>query len=160
MAIVACVQMASGPNVGANLFEVERLIYEAGRLGAQLVVLPENFAIMGMSESDKVAVREAQGEGPIQDFLSQQARKHGVWLVGGTVPLVADNGDKVRASCLLYDAAGEQVARYDKIHLFDVELPDSQDRYTESETIEAGSAIVVADSLPGEGRPMNLCQDR
>jgi predicted amidohydrolase len=146
MAIVACVQMASGPNVGANLFEVERLIYEAGRLGAQLVVLPENFAIMGMSESDKVAVREAQGEGPIQDFLSQQARKHGVWLVGGTVPLVADNGDKVRASCLLYNAAGEQVARYDKIHLFDVELPDSDDRYTESETIEAGSAIVVADS--------------
>lgn len=147
MTMAACIQMASGPNIGANLFEAERMIYEAGRKGARLVVLPENFAIMGLSETDKVEVREKEGEGPIQEFLSQQARKHGVWLVGGTVPLVASTENKVRAACLLYNDAGEQVARYDKIHLFDVELPDNAgEQYTESETIEAGDEVVVADT--------------
>ncbi|MGA7799815.1 MAG: carbon-nitrogen hydrolase family protein [Gammaproteobacteria bacterium] len=146
MTTVACIQMASGPNVGANLFEAERLIAQAAAQGARLVVLPENFAIMGLHETNKVGVREPQGEGAIQDFLAQQADRHSVWLVGGTVPLVADSDRKVRAACLLYNDRGERVARYDKMHLFDVHLVDSDEKYNESETIEPGNRVVVVDS--------------
>jgi predicted amidohydrolase len=140
---VAAVQMASGPNVGANLIEAGRLITLAAKAGAKLVVLPENFAIMGMKESDKVAIREAEGQGQIQDFLAEQANKNDVWLVGGTVPLVANAADKVRAACLVYDDQGKRVARYDKTHLFDVNIVDSGDQYEESATIEAGETVVV-----------------
>jgi nitrilase len=150
MTNVACIQMASGPNVGANLLEAERLINQAVRQEARLVVLPENFAIMGQSERDKVEVREVEGNGPIQEFLAEQAVRHGIWLVGGTVPLAANDPDKVRAACLVFDNAGLQVARYDKIHLFDVDLVDSDEQYTESETIEPDDRIVVFDSPFGK----------
>ena len=146
---VAAVQMASGPNINANLLEAGRLIGAAAEAGAQLVVLPENFALMGMSERDKVTVREEEGEGPIQRFLAEQAAKHNLWLVGGTVPLAAQADDKVRAACLLYSNRGEQVARYDKIHLFDVSLDASNEKYTESETIEPGEDVVVVDTPVG-----------
>ena len=146
---VAAVQMASGPNVNANLLEAERLIGSAAEAGAQLVVLPENFALMGMSERDKVNLREAPGSGQIQQFLAQQSAKHGIWLVGGTVPLAAESDDKIRAACLLFSDRGEQVARYDKIHLFDVTLDDSREKYTESETIEPGEDVVVVDTPLG-----------
>jgi nitrilase len=146
MAKIAAVQMASGPNVNANLIEAGRLIAMAAGAGAQLVVLPENFAIMGMSETDKVGVREADGQGPIQDFLAEQAKKHAIWLVGGTVPLEAEAKDKVRAACLLYDDQGQRVARYDKIHLFDVHLPESGENYSESETIENGEHVIVVET--------------
>ena len=125
MSVVACVQMASGPNVGANLLEAERLIQEAVSQQARLVVLPENFALMGNAETDKVAIRETPGDGTIQSFLAEQAARHGIWLVGGTIPLVASTENKVRATCLVFDGQGKQAARYDKIHLFDVELVDS-----------------------------------
>lgn len=143
---IAAVQMASGPNVNANLTEAGRLIAMAAAAGARLVVLPENFAIMGMSEIDKVNIREQDGQGPIQDFLAEQSVKHGVWLVGGTVPLVADDSKKVRGSCLLMNDKGERIARYDKIHLFDVHLPESGENYNESETIEKGDDVVVVDT--------------
>jgi deaminated glutathione amidase len=143
---VSCIQLASGPNVGANLLEAERLIAEAAGRGARLVVLPENFAIMGKTEHDKVAVREAPGAGVIQDFLANQARRRGLWIVGGTVPLVAEHEGKVRAACLVFNDRGEAVARYDKIHRFDVALVDSGERYTESDTIEAGDRSVVIDT--------------
>ncbi|NOX75069.1 MAG: carbon-nitrogen hydrolase family protein [Gammaproteobacteria bacterium] len=146
MTKIAAVQMASGPNVSANLIEAARLISMAAEEGAGMVVLPENFAIMGMSEVDKLKVSEPEGTGPIQEFLSEQAAKHGVWLVGGTVPVVADDEKKVRGACLLFDDQGQRVARYDKIHLFDVHLTDSDERYTESETIEPGDQIVVVDT--------------
>ncbi len=146
MTTAACIQMASGPNVDANLLEAERLIGMAADKGARLVVLPENFAIMGKEEADKVAVRESDGGGPIQDFLARQAQRHDVWLVGGTVPMVAQADDKIRAACLLYDDGGRQVARYDKVHLFDVSVVDSDERYTESDTIEAGDRVVVVDT--------------
>ena len=158
MIMAAAMQMASGPNVGANLFEAERLIYEAAKQGARLVVLPENFAIMGLKETDAVAVREPAGDGPIQEFLSQQARKHGVWLVGGTIPLEASVPDKVRAACLLYNDEGELVARYDKMHLFDVHVPDSGETYTESQTIEPGTEVVVADTPFGR-LGLSVCYD-
>ncbi len=150
MTTVACIQMASGPKVGANLLEAERLIGMAVDKGSKLVVLPENFAIMGKHEQDKVALRESEGAGQIQDFLAQQAKRHGIWLVGGTVPLVAGDEQRIRAACLLYDEQGRQAARYDKIHLFDVAVVDSDERYTESQTIEPGDRAVVVDTPFGK----------
>ena len=147
--LAAAVQMASGPHVDANLLEAERLVAQAVEAGARLVVLPENFAFLGARERDKLAVREAEGEGPIQAFLSQQAARHGIWLVGGTVPLATADPSRVRAACLLYGPDGKAVARYDKMHLFDVEVPDSGERYTESETIEPGDGPVVAETPLG-----------
>jgi len=146
MSVVACIQMASSPNIGANLLEAERLIEEAVSQQARLVVLPENFALMGKTETDKVEAREEDHNGPIQTFLAEQAARHGIWLVGGTIPMVASDPNKVRATCLVFDDTGKQVARYDKIHLFDVELVDSDEQYTESETIEPGDKVVVIDS--------------
>ncbi|HEC19391.1 MAG TPA: carbon-nitrogen hydrolase family protein [Gammaproteobacteria bacterium] len=146
MANVAAIQMASGPNVNANLIEAGRLMAMAAEAGAHLVVLPENFALMGMSEMDKVKVREADGQGPMQDFLAEQAQKHGLWIVGGTIPLEAGDANKVRSACLLYDDQGQRVARYDKVHLFDVQLPDSDENYIESETIENGEQVIVVDT--------------
>ena len=158
MTVIACIQMASGPNVNANLLEAERLIGEAVSQEAELVVLPENFAIMGKSEREKVAVREPEGNGPIQVFLAEQAARHGIWLVGGTIPLVADAQDKVRAVCLVFDDTGKQVARYDKIHLFDVQIVDSDEQYTESDTIEPGNDVVVIDSPFGR-MGLSVCYD-
>ncbi|WAR44562.1 carbon-nitrogen hydrolase family protein [Methylomonas rapida] len=146
MTICAAIQMASGPQVNANLLEAEKLIAEAAKAGAKLVALPENFAIMGMNEYDKVAVREKDGEGPIQDFLSSLAKKYGVWVIGGTLPMIATADNKVRASCLVYDDQGQRLARYDKVHLFDVSVPDSTEEYRESDSVEAGSKPVVIDS--------------
>ncbi len=147
--LAAAVQMASGPQVDANLLEAGRLVAQAAEAGARLVVLPENFAFLGARERDKLAVREAEGEGPIQAFLSQQAARHGIWLVGGTIPLATADPSRVRAACLLYGPDGKAVARYDKMHLFDVEVPDSGERYTESETIEPGDGPVVAETPLG-----------
>lgn len=138
--------MASGPNVNANLIEAGRLINMAADAGAQLVVLPENFCIMGMTEQDKVKIRESDGEGPMQDFLAEQSARHGVWLVGGTVPLQCADANKVRAACLLFDDKGQRVARYDKIHLFDVNLADHDENYHESASIEPGEQVVVVDT--------------
>ena len=141
---VAAIQMASGPNVSGNLGEARRLIASAAEKGARLVVLPEFFAIMGMTDQDKIAVREQPGTGQIQDFLSETARKYGIWLVGGSIPLVASTPDKVMNTCLVFDETGEQVARYDKIHLFNLEL--GNEKYQEANTIEPGAQIIVVDS--------------
>src|SRR5262245_34902897 len=100
---IAAVQLASGPNVKGNLQEAARLIEMAAAHGAKLVALPEYFAIMGMRDDDKVKAREKPGTGPIQQFLSTTARKHGIWIVGGSVPLECANPAKVRNSCLVYD---------------------------------------------------------
>ncbi len=150
MSRVAAVQMASGPNVNANLLEAARLIKQAVEAGAKLVVLPENFAIMGMSEEDKVSIGEEDGKGPLQDFLSEQASRHGIWLIGGTVPMTSPDPKKIYAACLAYDDKGKRVARYDKIHLFDVQITESHERYNESATIEPGNTIVAVDSPFGK----------
>ena len=141
---VAAIQMASGPNVAGNLNEAKRLIAKAAEQGAKLVVLPEFFAIMGMDEQEKVAVREQPGQGPIQAFLADAAKQHKVWLVGGSIPLAAKSPDKVLNSCLVFDDSGAQVGRYDKIHLFNLEL--GNESYNESRTIEPGDQVVVIDS--------------
>jgi nitrilase len=137
--------MASGPQVSANLTEAARLIGQAAAAGAKLVVLPENFAIMPMKESERLAAMEAEGQGPIQDFLAAQARMYGIWLVGGTIPLQAQQKDRTRAACLVFNERGEHVARYDKIHLFDVRLENGE-QYNESASIEPGERIVVTET--------------
>jgi len=109
------------------------------------VVLPENFSIMPFQDAERLAAAERDGAGLVQDFLASTARSHGIWLVGGTVPLQTENGSRVRAACPLYNDRGERVACYDKIHLFDVKL-DNGEEYNESRVIEAGSRTVVADT--------------
>lgn len=142
MALLAAVQMTSGSTVGENLAQAGRLIAQAARAGAKLVALPENFALMPAGDADRLSAAEPDGSGPIQDFLAAAAREHGVWLVGGTIPLATPGGTRVRAGCLVYDARGARVARYDKIHLFDVQLGNGE-RYRESNAIEGGSETVV-----------------
>jgi nitrilase len=143
---IAAVQMASGPNVSANLLEAARLIQDAAECGAGLVVLPENFAFMGKHIQDVLHLREPDGKGRLQDFLAETAAKLGVWLVGGTIPLQAASPARVRSACLVFDDRGQRLARYDKIHLFDVSLPEAGERYEESSTIEPGDETVVIDS--------------
>lgn len=151
--------MASCPNVGANLLEANRLIAEAAQKGAKLVALPENFAIMGMNEFDKVKEKEQNGAGIIQEFLASTAKKHGVWIIGGTIPLVAENDNKIRAACLLYDNNGQQVARYDKSHLFDVSVPDTDEKYFESNSIEAGQPEPIVVDTPFGKIGLAVCYD-
>jgi nitrilase len=150
MPIMTAIQMVSGPSVAENLAAAAELLARAAAGGAQLAILPENFALMGRGESDKVQVREAEGEGPIQAFLAEQAARHRLWLVGGTIPLrTAADDNRVRAACLLFDDRGRKVARYDKVHLFDVQVVGSAERYAESATIEPGDRYLVADTPLG-----------
>lgn len=158
MSRVAAIQMASGPNVNANLLEAERLIARAAKAGAKLVVLPENFALMGMTEYDKVKVRESDGKGPMQNFLAEVSARYGIWLVGGTIPMAARDPAKVNAACLVYNDKGKRVARYDKIHLFDVLLTESGEHYNESATIESGGDVVVLDTPFGR-LGLAICYD-
>lgn len=153
---VAAVQMASGPNIEGNLNEAARLIEKAAGEGARLVALPEYFAIMGMRDQDKVKVREKEGKGPIQEFLSATAKKHEIWLVGGSVPVECAPPDKVRNSCLIYDDKGKLAARYDKIHLFGFEM--GKERYSEERTIEPGKDVVTVDSPFGR-IGLSVCYD-
>ncbi len=146
---VAAIQLASGSNVSANLLETGRLAEAATKQGAELIVLPENFAFMGSSCSDANALREHPGDGPLQTFLSQLATRLGIWIVGGTIPLEADDAAKWRAACIVYDDQGRQVARYDKQHLFDVNLIESDEQFVESESIESGDRVLVLDSPIG-----------
>ena len=153
---IAGIQMASGPSVPSNLSEAERLIEIAVNQGARLVALPEYFAIMGLKDTDKVAVREKEGSGPMQRFLSRMAKKHEIWLIGGTVPLEAGAKNKVRNACLVYDDKGKQVARYDKIHLFGLHL--GNEHYHEETTIEPGDEVVVIDTPFGK-LGLSICYD-
>lgn len=153
---IAAIQMASGPNVAANLAEAERLIAAAAKQGAKLIALPEYFAIMGLKDTDKIAVKETAGSGIIQTFLSKLAKKHKIWLIGGSVPLACDNPMKVRNSCLVYDDKGKQVARYDKIHLFGFNL--GTEHYDEQNVIESGNEIVVLDTPFGR-LGLSICYD-
>ena len=153
---IAAIQTVSGPDVAENLATAGALVAEAAAAGAAVVALPEYFALISNDEADKVRLREPAGEGPIQRFLSEAARQHGVWLIGGTSPLVAEAGDKVRNATLVFDPSGQQVARYDKIHLFGFD--NGNERYDEAETIEAGDAIVTFDAPCGKVG-LSVCYD-
>jgi predicted amidohydrolase len=155
---VAAVQMTSGPEVAENLAQARRLIEAAAAQGARLVVLPENFSFMGLKDADKRTVAEAEGAGPVQEFLAASAARLKLWIVGGTVPLRAGADGRVAAASLVYDADGRRVARYDKIHLFDVDLPGRAESYRESAHVAAGSGAVVVDTPVGR-LGLSVCYD-
>lgn len=139
MHTVAAVQMISSPSVEENLATARRLVAQAAAAGAQLVVLPEYWAIMGLQETDKLAHAEQPGSGPIQDGMAQMARQHGIWLIGGTLPLISGEEGKVLNTTLVYDPQGAPAGRYDKIHLFG--FTRGTESYNESRTIVPGAQV-------------------
>ncbi|HQR23788.1 MAG TPA: carbon-nitrogen hydrolase family protein [Steroidobacteraceae bacterium] len=149
MTVVAAIQMTSTPDVRRNLADAERLLREASSAGAAVAALPENFAFMGMAEADKLSIAETEGHGDIQQFLSGLARELRLWVIAGTIPLRVAGQPRVAAASLVYDARGTQVARYDKIHLFDVEVPGRDERYQESSSVRPGDACVCVDTPAG-----------
>ena len=153
---IAAVQTVSSADVAANLASVAEWVGHAAAEGAELVALPEYFPLISPDENAKVAVREPDGEGPLQDFLRDIALRHGVWLVGGTIPLVADRAGKVRNATLVFDPSGKRVARYDKIHLFGFRKGDES--YDESVTIEAGREVVCFEA-PWGRTGLSVCYD-
>lgn len=146
---VAAIQMTSGAEVADNLATARRLLAEAAAAGAQVAVLPENFALMARRDVERRAAAEPHGDGPIQSMLAATARAHGLWVVGGTVPLQVPGETRVAAASLVYDAAGREVARYDKIHLFDVDVPGRSESHRESSGIRPGSDVVTVDTPVG-----------
>ena len=153
---IAGIQMASGPNVAANLSEAEKLIEIAVEQGAKLVALPEYFAIMGMKDTDKVKVAEKEGSGPIQEFLSNIAKKHEIWVVGGSIPLQSEQQEKIYNACMVYNDQGQLVGRYNKIHLFGLNL--GNETYHEEKTITPGKQVVTVDSPFGK-IGLSICYD-
>ncbi len=153
---VAAVQMVSSPRVEENLAQAAALVAAAAAQGARLVALPEYFGIMGLRETDKVAVRESDGDGPIQRFLADTSRRLGIWLLGGSVPLECDTEGKVHNSSLLYDDQGQRIVRYDKIHLFALDL--GTEKFSEARTIVPGREVKVVDSPFGR-LGLSVCYD-
>lgn len=158
MPLVSAIQMTSGPDVSANLRQALSLLEEAARSGAQLAALPENFSFMGLSDGDKRRVAEDDGCGPVQDFLAQISGRLQMWIVGGTVPLRGAADGRVAAASLVYDAGGERRARYDKIHLFDIQVPERAESYRESAHVAPGSTPVVVDTPVGR-LGLSVCYD-
>lgn len=153
---IAAVQMVSGPQVAPNLETAQGLIARAAEQDAQLVALPEYFPMIGASDADRLVAREHFGSGPIQDFLRDCARRHGIWLIGGSLPLAAEDENKLRNSCIVFNPQGEAVARYDKIHLFGFQK--GAENYNESATIEPGSMPVAFDTPFGRVG-LGICYD-
>jgi nitrilase len=154
---VAAIQMVSAAEVAANLAAAERLIAESAAQGARLAALPENFYLIGRHEGDKVKARERDGNGPIQDFLAETARRHGLWLLAGTVPLETADAGRILSASLLYDDAGRRVARYDKMHLFRFDGAGNE-RYDEARTLEPGAAPLAVSSPFGR-LALSICYD-
>ncbi len=156
--IATAIQMTSSADLAENLHTANRLISEAADKGAKLILLPENFAFMGRDDRDKLAIAEPDGFGPIQNFLADCARHHKIWLAGGSVPLQSSDPEKIRAACLIYNPQGQRAARYDKVHLFDVDVPDTDESYRESDTIEAGDKPVLLETPLGK-LGLTICYD-
>jgi deaminated glutathione amidase len=155
---VAVLQMCSGPRVEANLEVTASLLEAAAAAGACLAVLPENFSFLGATEADKLAVAEPPGEGPVQQFLADRAQTLGLWIVGGTLPVLEAGEARPRAASILFDDQGRAVARYDKLHLFDVQVPGSDEGYRESAGIAPGAGAVLA-ATPAGRLGMAVCYD-
>jgi predicted amidohydrolase len=157
---VAVIQMVSQSDVLANLARARALLERAARDGAKLAVLPENFAALGRRDAAEMGRAEAAGHGPILPWLKQAARDLRLWIVAGTLPLPPDGQPdaKVHACSLLVDDRGETVARYDKLHLFDVDVADARGRYRESDDYAHGSRVVVADTPVGR-LGLTVCYD-
>lgn len=155
--LIAALQMNSSADVNSNIGLAECLLAKAAQAKAAVAVLPENWAFMGRSEQDKLAIAEEYQHGPIQQALTTMAKKYGIWLVAGTIPLRSECDTKVHAASLVYDNRGQCVARYDKIHLFDVHVSEKE-TYHESATIQKGSTICVVDSPVGK-LGLSVCYD-
>jgi predicted amidohydrolase len=158
MGTVAAIQMTSSHVLENNLAAAARLLREAKDRGAEIACLPENFSFIGLKDADKLQVAEADGAGPVQDFLSKTARELKLWILGGSTPLAGDSGRRVANTSLLYDGTGKRVARYDKIHLFDVTVPGRNEHYLESKHVTPGESVVVADTPVGR-LGMSVCYD-
>jgi nitrilase len=154
---VAAIQMVSSTSLEDNLEQAVRLIARAVANGAELVALPEYFCFLGNKDRDKLAIKEALDDGPVQEFLASQARRHGIWLVGGTLPL--DSGDPARIynTTLVYDSAGARIARYDKIHLFGYKKGDES--YDESVSIRPGDNPPQTFEAPCGKVGLSICYD-
>jgi len=158
MGTVAAIQMTSSHVVADNLAAAGVLLREAKDAGAELACLPENFCFIGLKDADKLRVAEADGDGAVQSFLRNTARELGMWILGGTIVLRGDSDSRVANTSLLIDADGKRVARYDKIHLFDVTIPGRNEQYLESRHVTPGSATVLADTPVGR-LGMSVCYD-
>ena len=143
---IAALQTVASPDVARNLETAARLIAQAAREGAELAALPEYFCLMGRRDDDKLAVAETPGHGPIQDFLAAQARQHGLWLIGGTLPLRSADPARVRNACCVYAPDGTRAARYDKLHLF--RYDNGRESYDEARVLEAGSEPMALQAGP------------
>jgi nitrilase len=162
---VAAVQMVSGSRLDANLARARRLLEQAAQAGAELALLPEYFCLLGQQDTDKLALQEPYGSGPIQQFLADAARELGLWLVGGTLPLsvapAAGDGARVCNSSLVYSPQGQCVARYDKMHLF--RFDNGQERYDEARTLQAGTQVVGFELPSRDGHRwqlgLSICYD-
>jgi deaminated glutathione amidase len=158
MGKVAAIQMTSGHVVRDNLEAAGKLLREAKDLGADIACLPENFSFIGLKDADKLKVAETDGQGPIQEFLSDTARQLNLWILGGTTVIKGDSPSRVANTSLLIDADGKQVARYDKIHLFDVTIPGRNESYLESTHVTPGRDVVLADTPVGK-LGLSVCYD-
>ena len=158
MGKVAAIQMTSGHVVEDNLAAAAELLREAKDLGADIACLPENFSFIGLKDADKLKVAEADGQGPIQEFLGDTARRLGLWILGGTTVIKGDSAARVANASLLIDADGRRVARYDKIHLFDVAIPGRDEKYLESTHVMPGREAVIADTPVGK-LGLSVCYD-
>jgi nitrilase len=158
MGTVAAIQMTSSHIVADNLAAAGVLLREAKDAGADIACLPENFSFIGLRDADKLQVAEADGEGAVQSFLSDTARQLNMWILGGTIVIRGDTGRRVANTSLLIDAAGKRVARYDKIHLFDVTIPGRDEQYRESTHVTPGRDLVIADTPVGR-LGLSVCYD-
>ena len=159
MGTIATLQLCADAEVAPNLAVAGELVRRAAGAGAAVALLPENFGFMGRSEADKLRVAERDGAGPMQDFLAEAAARHRIWLIGGTLPMkVPESPERTTNTCLVYDADGRRVARYDKIHLFDVDLPGRTESYRESAFVERGQAAVLVDTPVGRVG-LSVCYD-
>jgi nitrilase len=158
MGKVAAIQMTSSHVVADNLAAAELLLTEAKEAGALVACLPENFSFIGLKDSDKLQVAEPYGEGPVQSFLSETARKLKMWILGGTIAVKTNEANRVANTSLLIDSSGRRVARYDKIHLFDVTIPGRNEQYRESNHVLPGRVPVIADTPVGK-LGLSVCYD-
>lgn len=158
---VAAIQMVSSVERQANLARARALLAEAAAGGAELAVLPEYFCVMGRRDTDKLALREQPGQGPVQDFLATAAREFGLWIVGGTLPLESPEEQHVFNTSMAFSPAGERVARYDKIHLFFYD--NGTERYDERRVITPGTQPVLFELPSRDGHlwriGMSVCYD-
>ena len=151
---IAALQMVSGTDLTANLDTARRLLAQAAHCGAELAVLPEYFCLMGQRDSDKLAIAEQPGQGPIQAMLRTAARELGLWVVGGTLPMATPDPQHVANTTLVFSPEGAQVARYDKVHLF--RFDNGRERYDESAVLVRGHEPVAFDLTTRAGQPLRV----